>query len=363
VAGVTYTYDGDGKRVKESSGKLYWTGTGSDALAETDLTGVIQSEFTFFNGKRVARRDGSGNTVFYYFSDHLGSASVVTNATGTIVEESDYYPFGGERVITNSDPNQYKFTGKERDTESGLDYFIARHYSSNLGRFLQPDEFAGGPVDAVSSNDPLPDSPLPYADITNPQSLNKYSYTYNNPLVYVDPDGHEAAVAMSTAVTALLQTGGKLISLIPVAATAAAGGFVVGAFKLASDRTTEALTQNAKEAEQLAALTSVVVVENALNLTFAKATEAVGEASTVAGDLKDRVDRGEIKGEGAKGSKEASKHADKLQKAADSAKNLQDKLGKASGKAKEVVKKELDKLVKEIEGHVKEIKQKWPKAE
>lgn len=191
VAGVTYTYDGDGKRVKKSNGKLYWTGTGSDALAETDLAGVIQSEFTFFNGKRVARRDGSGNTVFYYFSGHLGSASVVTNATGTIVEESDYYPFGGERVITNSDPNQYKFTGKERDGESGLDYFIARHYSSNLGRFLQPDEFAGGPVDAFSSNDPLPDSPLPYADITNPQQLNKYAYTTNNPLRYVDPDGHD----------------------------------------------------------------------------------------------------------------------------------------------------------------------------
>ncbi|MGH9530767.1 MAG: RHS repeat-associated core domain-containing protein, partial [Terriglobales bacterium] len=203
VAGVTYTYDGDGKRVKKSSGKLYWTGTGSDALAETDLAGVIQSEFTFFGGKRVARRDGSGNTVFYYFSDHLGSASVVTNATGTIVEESDYYPFGGERVITNSDPNPYKFTGKERDGESGLDYFIARHYSSNLGRFLQPDEFAGGPVDAFSSNDPLPESPLPYADITNPKSLNKYTYTYNNPLRYTDPNGHDGWDVLLGAANAL----------------------------------------------------------------------------------------------------------------------------------------------------------------
>ncbi len=169
VAGVTYTYDGDGKRVKKSNGKLYWTGTG--ALAETDLAGVIESEFTFFNGKRVARRDGSGNTVFYYFSDHLGSASVVTNATGTIVEESDYYPFGGERVITNSDPNQYKFTGKERDTETGLDYFGARHYSSNLGRFATPDGFW---------KDSHPGAP---------QSWNEYAYVRNNPLRYIDPTG------------------------------------------------------------------------------------------------------------------------------------------------------------------------------
>lgn len=93
------------------------------------------------------------------------------------MEESDYYPFGGERAVFNNDPNPYKFTGKERDGESGLDYFIARYYSSGYGRFLSPDEFTGGPVDAYSSNDPLPPGPLPYADITNPQSLNKYTYT------------------------------------------------------------------------------------------------------------------------------------------------------------------------------------------
>jgi RHS repeat-associated protein len=104
--------------------------------------------------------------------------------------EADYSPFGGEGVITNTCPQNYKFTGKERDGESGLDYFLARHYSSTIGRFLQPDEFVGGPVDAFSSNDPLPPGPLPYADITNPQSLNKYTYTYNNPLRYVDPNGH-----------------------------------------------------------------------------------------------------------------------------------------------------------------------------
>ncbi|MCI0403172.1 MAG: hypothetical protein L0212_06570, partial [Acidobacteria bacterium] len=191
VAGVTYTYDGDGERVKKSNGKLYWTG--NDPLAESDLSGNLTAEYIFFGGRRIARLDLPTAAVHYYHADHLGSSNVVSNSTGTVIEdESDFYPFGGERVITNSDPNQYKFTGKERDPESGLDYFIARHYSSNLGRFLQPDEFSGGPVDAFSSSDPLPPGPLPYADITNPQSLNKYSYTYNNPLRYTDPNGHDA---------------------------------------------------------------------------------------------------------------------------------------------------------------------------
>jgi uncharacterized protein RhaS with RHS repeats len=63
-------------------------------------------------------------------ADHLGSANVVTNATGSIEDESDYVPFGGERVITNTVPQSYKFTGKERDGESGLDNFGARYNSS-----------------------------------------------------------------------------------------------------------------------------------------------------------------------------------------------------------------------------------------
>ena len=179
----------------KSSGKLYWYGGGGlDALLETDAAGNTPTEYVFFSGKRAARRDPSGS-VFYYFANHLGSANVVTNSAGTIVEDSDYYPFGGERAVVNADPNPYKFTGKERDAESNLDFFIARYYSSAQGRFLTPDEFTGGPVDAFSSNDPLPPGPLPYADITNPQSLNKYTYVWNNPLEYVDPDGHQNGVA------------------------------------------------------------------------------------------------------------------------------------------------------------------------
>jgi RHS repeat-associated protein len=198
AAGVTYTYDGDGKRVAKSSGKLYWYpsaslgagGMSSDPLFETDAAGTVSDEYIFFAGKRTARRKSPSGEIHYYFADHLGSSRVVTSAAGAILDDSDFYPFGREVPVVSATDNSYLFTGKERDSESGLDYFIARYYSSAQSRFLSPDEFAGGPIGAYSSNDPLPPGALPYADITKPQSLNKYTYTYNNPLNYVDPNGH-----------------------------------------------------------------------------------------------------------------------------------------------------------------------------
>jgi RHS repeat-associated protein len=167
-----YVYDGDGQRVKKTTPTvaLYWYGAAGNVLDETSGNGTLVSEYIFFNGKRVARRDAD-NSVKYYFADNLGSASVITNATGAMppLTESDYYPFGGEIPITSGDPNHYKFTGKERDTESGLDNFGARYDASSLGRFMTPDPLGGR--------------------LVNPQTLNKYSYVANNPINFTDPTG------------------------------------------------------------------------------------------------------------------------------------------------------------------------------
>jgi RHS repeat-associated protein len=166
------TYDGDGRRVKKSSGKLYWYGMGSDPLDETDLTGNLTNEYIFFGRKRIARRDSSNN-VFYYFADQLGTSRILVQSgqTGPCYD-ADFYPYGGERTpIVNSCPQNYKFTGKERDTETGLDNFGARHNASYLGRFMSLD--AGG------------------FGFNNPQSLNRYVYALNNPLRFIDPSGNE----------------------------------------------------------------------------------------------------------------------------------------------------------------------------
>src|SRR5215471_1659505 len=149
-------------------------------VAESDLTGAPKSEYVFFYGERVARKDFSGSTtsVFYYFSDHLKTASVITDSSGTIKADSDYYPWGGELQFVNNDSNHYKFTGKERDSETGLDYFGARYYGNWLGRWMTPD-WSMTPV------------PVPYADLGDPQSLNQYSYVRNVPTSRADSDGHD----------------------------------------------------------------------------------------------------------------------------------------------------------------------------
>jgi RHS repeat-associated protein len=167
-------------QIAESTGTMYWTGPGGATLTETDLTGTINEEYIFFNGERLARVDRPSGTVHYYFSDHLGSASKIVGIVGSsavLQEQYYYYPYGGTQSQIGSDPNHYKFTGKERDSESSLDNFGARYYGFTMGRFLTPD-WAARPTS------------VPYAVFGDPQSLNLYGYVRNDPVSRADADGH-----------------------------------------------------------------------------------------------------------------------------------------------------------------------------
>jgi len=140
-------------------------------MGESDNSGNLTAEFISFGGARIAMLTLSAGTVNYYVSDHLGSSHVVTNSSGTILDDSDFYPYGGERSYSSSSGNTRKFTGKERDSESGLDDFAARFYTSNYGRFLSADD-------------------AKYVKTADPQSWNLYGYVANNPINSADPTGH-----------------------------------------------------------------------------------------------------------------------------------------------------------------------------
>jgi len=139
---------------------------------------------------------------FWLVGDHLGTPRMEVDKSGSLssMKRHDYLPFGeelglvGGRTTTQgynqTDNERQKFTQKERDSETGLDYFLARYYSSKQGRFTSPDEFAGGPDELFDFGDAARSNPTFYADVDNPQSLNKYQYTYNNPTNLTDEDGH-----------------------------------------------------------------------------------------------------------------------------------------------------------------------------
>jgi YD repeat-containing protein len=125
-ATATYVYDGDGRRVKK-----------------TDVTGT--TVFVYNAGGQLIAEYGTAaaqpNGTSYLTTDHLGSTRLVTDANGTVKARHDYLPFG-EEVPTSQgirgsvsgywavDGTRQLFTQKERDNESGLDYFLARYYSS-----------------------------------------------------------------------------------------------------------------------------------------------------------------------------------------------------------------------------------------
>jgi RHS repeat-associated protein len=100
-------------------------------------------------------------TTVYYHGDHLGSSRLMTAYEGFPIWEATYLPFGQEHAAGGAPPlapssNHYKFTGKERDTESGLDYFGARYYSSAHGRFLSMDpENAGATLGQPKVGTPI----------------------------------------------------------------------------------------------------------------------------------------------------------------------------------------------------------------
>lgn len=168
--GVTYTYDGDGLRVKKSSGTLYWRSYSGDVLAESDLSGNIINEYVFFAGRRIART--SGSTVNYFYSDTLGTLRTITDATGHACYDANFTPYGQEILnpnISQTCSSNYKFTGYEYDSETGLYYAYARYYNPRLGRFMSPDPLMGS--------------------LSNPQSLDRYAYVANDPLNLVDPSG------------------------------------------------------------------------------------------------------------------------------------------------------------------------------
>ena len=162
---VVYAYDGDGRRVKSTVGAV-------STVFVYNAFGELAAEYG--NTPAEGRK--------YVYTDALGSTRLETcSGCAQTLKRFDYLPFGEEMSTSSrttglgyglSGGDRVKFTGKERDAETGLDYFGARYLSAAQGRFTSPD------------------APLLDQDPQHPQSWNLYAYVRNNPLIFTDPTGN-----------------------------------------------------------------------------------------------------------------------------------------------------------------------------
>lgn len=164
----TYHYDGDGRRVKKVT--VFET-----VVFVYDVVGQLVAEYS--------TRTVSNPGLSFVTTDNLGSPRIITDSAGNVVTRRDFMPFGEEIVAgtaNRSAINKYgwgadslpqRFTGYERDVETGLDYAEARYYDNRFARFTAID-----PLLASGKN-------------ADPQSFNRYTYVLNNPLVLTDPTG------------------------------------------------------------------------------------------------------------------------------------------------------------------------------
>ena len=198
-----YVYDGEGNRVwKQNICHIY--GIGNKLIEEYRPQtsrpvgrvightggGTTPAAFTkeYVYGAdgllaNIVQQSSGQYTTEYVTPDHLGTPRVTTDgASGMVIGWHDYQPFGEDIAPTvgarinipqygGNDNLSMKFTSKERDTETGLDYSGARYYGNAQGRF--------------TSSDPL----IASAKLAIPQSWNRYAYCLNNPLLFVDPSG------------------------------------------------------------------------------------------------------------------------------------------------------------------------------
>lgn len=183
-----YLYDAEGQRVAKGTlssfscdlatngfqmSNEYVAGPDGQPLTEFDGQGNWLHTNAYAGGQLVATYDTKG--VHFHLSDWLGTRRVQTDSAGNPELTCSGGSFGDQLACAGpgTDATEQHFTGKERDTESGLDYFGARYYGSNMGRFTSPD----------------PGNASAFDHLGDPQAWNGYAYGRNNPLLYTDPDG------------------------------------------------------------------------------------------------------------------------------------------------------------------------------
>jgi len=169
---ATFTYDALGRRSSMTSegNTVNYQYSGSKVICETDANNNVLACYNYDGYGNLISMTRNGSTYYYHYNGH-GDVIALTDTSGNTVATYQYDAFGNVLNSTGTVDNPYRYAGYRYDEATGLYYLNARYYDPETGRFTTADTFHG------------------YAG--DPQSLNLYAYCYNNPLAYVDPDGHD----------------------------------------------------------------------------------------------------------------------------------------------------------------------------
>jgi RHS repeat-associated protein len=159
-------------QVYDQAGNQAQSGPWSFTVFDNSAPSLGVTKYYYHGSQRIAMRQD--DVVYFIHSDHLGSTSLTTDITGTVVAETRYLPYGEERWITGTLVTDFTFTGQRAEAGFRLMDYNARYYDPGLGRFVSADTVV--------------------PEYANPQSLNRYAYTFGNPLKYRDPSGHAECV-------------------------------------------------------------------------------------------------------------------------------------------------------------------------
>ncbi len=164
-----FAYDFEGNRVKKA---ITRGGVSESTLFIGTIyeeTGSDSIQHIYAGAQRIALKKNTG-AIEYFLPDHLGGTNLITDNNGAVIRTTKYMPYGSTYETSGTEDNDHKYTGQRLDDTTGLYYYTARYYDPSIGRFITADPIVQAAMD--------------------PQSLNRYAYVRNNPIISVDPSGH-----------------------------------------------------------------------------------------------------------------------------------------------------------------------------
>lgn len=173
--GITtnYDYELQGLRLTkntDSSSTNYAYNNSGQIISESNASNQVTANYVWGPDRLLAKKDVAASQNYYYIYNGHGDVVQIIDASGQVTNKYQYDEWGNILTQEEKVPNSFKYAGEYQDEETGYYYLRSRYYDPSDGRFISKDSYEG--------------------QISNPLSMNQYTYVHNNPLRYFDPSGH-----------------------------------------------------------------------------------------------------------------------------------------------------------------------------